>query len=236
MIISFSNIGAWHRLTNGENQDALFSAESEDHIVIALADGVSTCSEAKKGAEIACSAIADLFLRKADYFMSFDSEKIAEFAISHILYKLRQQAEADSKPVEEYSSTVAAVLFDKKSKRLLFLNVGDGIIIATSRDKIGVIAASSDSTSGCCVTTTDGAQAMAKAGVLDAEQIDSVILCSDGAWRNMYSGTRLTPDAQEMLIKQQFGELGEYLKTQNCEDDHSFISMEIQNNSKRTTA
>ena len=113
-------MGANHGDGAGENQDALCHAQNKEFCVISLADGVSTCREAKCGAEIASSAITNLLLKKGDYFLEFGNEQIAELALSHILYELKERAENDSQNLEDYSSTVASVLVDKKKNDRLY--------------------------------------------------------------------------------------------------------------------
>lgn len=236
MISKLSHAGAYHNFDDRKKQDVVLFAENKRYSVISLADGVSSCEKAKTGAQIACEAVTDLLLQKGGYFMEFEKEKITEFAISHILYEIRKKAKADSWKTEDYSSTVASVLYDKETRKLLFLNLGDGIIIGTQKNVCRILAATQDSTFGCCVTTTKNAALVAKAGVLDSGSLDSVIICSDGAWKNMFSGGRFKPEVNRILVSGQFDNLKEYLKLQNNFDDYSFISMKLMNVQRRNAA
>jgi len=236
VIKELSQMGAHHALTCGENQDALCHGKNRDFCVITLADGVSTCKEAKYGAIIASQSITNLFLKKGSYFLEFENDQIADFAISHILSELKQKAEETSCPVEEYSSTVASVLVDKRKKKMLCFNLGDSVILAVGNGKCKVISMPADSSSGCCVTTTKKAASMASVRMCDLGSMESIVICSDGAWREMFSKNRLRPEVAQMLSGNEYDALEDYLNKQNCSDDYSFISLDIRQKSRRKCA
>ena len=237
MIIEFSGTGAFHRDTNGENQDALFHAQNKEYCVISLADGVSTCKRAKTGAEIASRAITNLFFKKGPYFLEAEKKQISEFAVSHILYELKQQAEIDFSSVEDYSSTITSVLVDKVNKRILCFNIGDGIIIASRKGQCRILAMPSDSSRGCCVTTTKNVASMASVDMYDTSSIESIVICSDGAWKKMFDKNRLKPEIEKVLVNSEFDSLKSFLTEQKCYDDYSFISFRMQQkNTRRTSA
>lgn len=229
MIVKESTrIGTHHLNTREENQDVICHAQNQDFCIISLADGVSSCKEAKKGAEIACSAVTNLLLKKGDAFFDTSSGQISESILSHILYQLNQCAAESSSPVEEYSSTLSTILLDKKRKRFLCFHLGDGLILGTQEGKCRVLAMPCDSSSGCCVTTTRQAETMVTVRIMDADLFDSVLICSDGAWRAMYKRNRLKPDVFHLLVNHEFNKLEEFLAQQNCFDDYSFISLDLR--------
>lgn len=225
MIKQLCHIGARHSAEQTENQDALCFGENDRYTVISLADGVSTCKEAKAGAEIASRAVTELLLKKGDYFLEFDRDQIAEFIIAHIFYELKQKAQADLQEVEAYSSTIASVLFDKKTRRLLCFSLGDSLIAATDSGGYRVMIRPADSTNGCCVTTTEKASLLAQVNKTNVGTLDTILICSDGAWGQMYQNNRLKPEVSGMLTAHRLDELREYLIRQNGADDYSFISM-----------
>ena len=231
-----NGIGTHHVDTNGENQDAVCYGHNKKYYVISLADGVTSCNEAKCGAETASKAITNLLLKKGDYFLEFENEQIAEFALSHVLYELSRKAKADSKDVEEYSSTISSVLFDKKHGKMLYFNLGDSIIVATGNGRCRVLAMPSDSSSGCCVTTTKNAKSMVSVKVIDTSCVESVVICSDGAWRQMFSKNKLKPEIANFLANNEYDGLKEFLIKQGCFDDYSFISLDIRQENRRKSA
>lgn len=233
MIAKLSEMGECHALTNGENQDALCHGENKNLCVISLADGVSTCREAKRGASITCRAVTNLFLKKGNYFLKFKNEQIADFVLSHILCELKQQAASSSGSIVDFSSTVASVLVDKKRKKMLCFNLGDGIILASGNGRCKVLCMPADSSSGCCVTTTERAEKMVSVKSCDVGSLESVVICSDGAWRQMYDKNKLRPEVFNILVDNEFDKLKDFLVKQNCPDDFSFISLDMRQRNKR---
>lgn len=237
MVSLLSDIGMYHRETDGENQDVVSQKEGKRYSVISLADGVSTCSRAKTGAAIASASIANLLFKNASFFLEFNEKQIAEYALSHILSELTQQAENDLTNLCEYSSTVASVLYDRVTRKLLFFNLGDSIIIAVENGLCKIVSMPSNSMDGCCVTTTDGAIESIHTGVIEATSLDAIIICSDGAWHHMFEKNKLKPAVAAMLCGKAFNELADYLSAQRCYDDYSFISLDtIQKVDRRKSA
>lgn len=236
MITELSQMGAHHALTDNENQDALCYGKNKDLYVISLADGVSACREAKNGAVIASHAITNLFLKKGTHFLEFDEKQIADFALSHVLCELKQRALDSSQPVEDYSSTIASVLVDTKTKKMLCFNLGDGIILASGNGTCKALCMPADSSSGCCVTTTHKAEKMISVKLCDIGSMESVVICSDGAWREMYDRNRLKPEVSEILSSNDYSALKNFLISQNCFDDYSFISLDMRQNNGRKYA
>lgn len=227
VIYKASHIGRYHEMADGENQDYICTMQDDTSTVISLADGVSSCSMAKAGAEVAGEAVSKLLIRKGDMIMEYDSADIADITVTHIMQELERRARLDREEVEDYSSTIASVLYDRKNGRILCINLGDSIILATSGDDYQIVAVPFDSSEGCCVTTTRNSAMAATATIIDAGTIDSVIICSDGAWRHMFAGNRLKEEVCRILTSGDYAELSDYLSGQNCYDDYSFVAMNI---------
>lgn len=221
-------MGTYHAGTSGENQDVLYHGENSRFSVIALADGVSSCRMAKTGAEIAAHSLTGLLLRKGRFFFEIEKRQIAQITLSHIIFNLKKHSETTNEAVEEYSSTVAAVLVDKKSRMMMSYNLGDGMILAsTDTDECHMISRPSDFVRGCCVTTTEGAENMVSVGITEISSIDSVTILSDGAWKEIY---RLRNDplvAKKLLSGNNSDELTGFFSETACFDDCSFISMKM---------
>lgn len=228
MVSSISQMGSFHADQKKEKQDAVVFKHNGDYWVISLADGVSTCEKAKAGAETACNTITELLLKKGNFFLAFDDNQIAELALSHVLCELKQQAKQEQSAVDAYSSTLASVLYDRKSKKLLYFNLGDSLILAVENGTCRVLSMPSDSLSGCCVTTTKNAVTMTEARVIPVADMEAVVICSDGAWRQFLEQNRLKPEVASLIAHQEFDQLKEYLIKQNCMDDYSFIALEVK--------
>lgn len=228
MIYQYSTIGLRHAATGGENEDALSSGENGRYTAITLADGVSACREARAGAERASTVLKKMLLDKGTDLFDFSGRQIAEVTLCHILYHLERLAEANGGTAEDYSSTISGVLFDRWKDRLLLVNVGDGMILAQGSCGSRILAVPSDSSRGCCVTTTRNACLAATAKVMTAEGLDSVLICSDGVWRHLFENGRLEPEVAELLAGEDWRGLAAYLDSWDRQDDCTFIALDLK--------
>ena len=236
MINQFSNPGEHHSYDNAKNQDAISVAKDKRYIAISLADGVSTCKKSKTGATIACDAINKFLKNKASFFFQFNASQIADITLSLILYELKKQATKDNVDIKEYSSTISCVLIDTKLKKAILINLGDGIIIGTSNGVVKVLSMPDDSTLGCCVTTTQNAINSISVNIIDIETVDSITICSDGAWKELFVKNRIKPEVTNYFLNHEYEMLKNFLTRQNCFDDYSFVSVELETRYWRKSA
>ena len=152
----------------------------------------------------------------------------AKLVLSHILHQLKEQAEKDGCDTNAYSSTVAGVLIDKKNGKMLCLNLGDGLILVTGKGRCRIATMPADSEGGCCVTTTEYAGEMTEVRLLETEAVESVLICSDGAWRAMFEKNKLHPEAGKLLLQKEYEKLGIFLENRKGPDDFSFIAFDIR--------
>ncbi len=232
MVKKLSQTGLYYIDSNTENQDVVRHARNKQFCVISLADGVSGCKEAKSGAEIASGAITNLLLKKGDYFLEFEQEQVAQLVLSHILFELKKCAENTAENIEEYSSTVASVLIDKKRNRMLCFNLGDGMIMASGRGKCRILSMPAESKNGY-VTTTINAYKMVSVRMFDIEFVDSVVICSNGAWKQMFNKSRMKPEIFNLLVNNEYDRLKTFFTGKKCSDDCSFISLNIRQIERR---
>lgn len=232
----FSVAGKHHNYNGENNQDALLHKSTKAYSAIVLADGVSTCEHSKFGASITCKAVVDFLLEHGERLFCMNEQSIAESLISQVLYHLSKVAGEHNHDVEEYSSTLACILYDKKKNRMLYLSIGDSLITATKDDKCYIVAMPSDSRNGCCVTTTLNAAKMAKVGVVDVKEVSSVMICSDGAWHLMYKRNRMLQTIKDAILNHEYKKLKEMLLEKERFDDCSFITMDLGAFSRRTLA
>jgi len=228
MICEWSRTGEYHRETSGENQDCTCSMQHDGNTVITLADGVSTCPMAKEGARTAADALARLMAEKGSLLTGLESERIAGIAAAQVLFELKRKAGREGRAVEDYSSTIAGVLFSRENGKLLCYSLGDSIIIAVSGGRCRILAKPCDSSDGCCVTTTKESEKEAVVRVIDSKGIDSVVICSDGAWRMMFDKNRIRNEVKDILTAGDYELLGDHLSACGGYDDSSFIAMDIK--------
>lgn len=237
MIYKLNERGLHHAEINTENQDCIKTAYNNRFTAIVLADGVSSCKRAREGAEIACGTALKLLYGFSERFMEMNPQETAKTILEHIFFKLKEQADTDNENVTEYSSTLSCVLYDSLEKRMLCLNLGDGMIMASDGGRCRLLAMPEDNGSGICTTTTRGALRAAQCRIIDAGEISSVAVFSDGAWRKLYSGNRLKAEAAKLISDSNYRKLKEFIRLQECLDDFSFVSIGLKDQSEgRRTA
>lgn len=236
MIETYSNAGRRHRQMKQQGQDALAFREKGGAAVIALADGVSSCLFGGEGAGCCAEAAASLLLQKGRSLLCCGGKETAEFITSHIVYEQQRMAKQQGRPAEEYASTLAAVYYDRRAGKFLYCSLGDSLILAVRRGQCEILALPPDSARGCCVTMTEHAERGMQTGILDARGAEAVYIFSDGAWEVLFEGGSLKADARTMLINRWYTDLKEYLQAQKCEDDSSFISIDLKSTARRNAA
>lgn len=227
MFFKLSKTGDFHKKNNIGNQDCLVSGSDKRFSVISLADGVSTCSMAAAGAATAAEAVTEMFVEKGDFFLEFDKETTVDRVISHILFRLNKKAEQSGVEVEEYSSTIASILYDQVTGKMLVLNLGDSLIIGSGNGKCSILSNPSDSSLGCYVTTTKNVAEAVDVQLMSRAGYDSVLICSDGAWKMMVEKDRIRQSIRKMIEHQKYDQLKCFMEKQNNLDDCSFIVMDL---------
>ena len=236
MVYKFSVSGENHKCDKELNQDVVISKCNEKYAVIALADGVSSCLESRKGAEIACEELAVLLEKKGDYFFDYDNSKIAVLVMEHITYKLKQYASMLRIDVNELSSTLAGIIYDKKNKRSLYINLGDGMIMAINGSKCTTISKPVCFPEGCPVTTTKNAYKAVDVNVIDNCSFEAFIIMSDGAW-SLFEGGKDVDDNIEIFVSDRnYKELAKYKNKKKGGDDSSFIVYDFEKPKGRLVA
>ena len=218
-----SRKGRYHREKKLTNQDFVTGGETDRYIVLSLADGVSACKYSRKGAKIACNTAQEMLLSHGERFFSLDSHSAVHCILSKIKHETEKQAVHDT---EEYSCTLACVLFDKKTNKIFYFSFGDSLIMAIEKDRCKILAQPFDSRDGIPPITSRFAENIACAGVTDAN-FESLMLCSDGAWNLMYKRGSLDTEIKKILINKNFNALKSFLKEKNGFDDCSFIAVNL---------
>ncbi len=236
MIEIYSGIGRRHLREGQENQDAVAFREQGPVSVIALADGVSACKWSGQGAACCADAAADLLLQKGGILLDAGHKESADFITSHVVYRQRLLARSQKHPETEYASTLAAVYCDRQAEKLFYCSLGDSLILTVRQGECQITQLPPDSSGGCCVTMTEHAERAMRTGLLDLRGMEAVFVFSDGAWAPLFEGGSLKADACTMIRGRWYADLRDFLKSQSCEDDYSFISIDLCNMARRKAA
>lgn len=236
MITTLSETGSYHKSKNLPNQDVVYSAENERFCFSALADGVTSCPKGDVGARLACRSIADMLLESGEYYFGFSGEKTALYVIGQILENLDLEAKEEGRSINDYSSTLMFVLYDKIKKKFLYFSIGDGIILGGKKDGCKVICQPGFGDAGSFATTTKGVENIAFVGIGDAYEYDSLLMCSDGAWRKMYLRDRMKNEPKLMIQMGNYTGLSEFLRSKDDYDDYSYVSLCFEDSQRRIWA
>ena len=228
MFFSWSETGIYHKNNNEVNQDVIITDENQDMMLAILCDGVSSCKYAKEGAEIAGSSAAIFLSNKYRKLIKYDKRMIAEKTINHVRYDLNKEAKSMDRDVNEYSSTISAVLYDRDEAKLLCVNVGDAIVGALTEDGIEIIEKPQRGYKGCYVTTTKDATQVTDVSVIDADKYKSVFICTDGMWKAFYDGKNISSDIAEKIKGEAFDEMVDAMKCNPEMDDRSMVVMKLR--------
>lgn len=229
---SFSKIGKYHLRNEINNQDAFSMGSNDRFDSIVLADGVSSCKKSGQGAEITVDVVKKIFLENGEIIIKSDVKESSAAVLSVLSKELEKVAKLDNEDVKEYASTLAAVLIDRKTKNAFAMNLGDSMIIGIKGVDVNIVGMPCDSSMGIPSTITnlsnhftDSIKINSKDG---AFRFDTYVLCSDGAWREMFNKGKLHNNVKYMLLKRDFNKLRNYLKERNTDDDCTFIALDIE--------
>ena len=212
----YSKIGEWHKKNNKENQDTVYSFENDDIVFCAVADGVSSCKNSKVGAELACEAAGKLCRQEYKYFFAIEKDTAKWLIVSYIQKQILKYAERNKQKPEDYASTLCFVCIDKHSKQMMTFTLGDSRIYFI-RDKEAIPCVGSAQyceDNRTYVTMTKNADYEAAITFEDFTSCDSVLLCTDGVWRNF---------SNQFLKIMDCDLLAEYLDAHNISDDCTFL-------------
>lgn len=224
----YKKTGNYHIANGLPNQDCVWEAENEIIKVAIIADGVSTCKNSLKGAEIVCKAVGEILLDEAEYIFASGKEKTAGLIAAYIYKKLLIEANVQKEKVESFSSTISFVCFNKAIGKVMTFVLGDSLIYGIKGDSF-LLACSpviSDE-NGILTTTTHGIEDYIDINIFSTDDYSRFVLCTDGAWRTFYKDGRLQKNISSMINCKHIESIKKYFDAQNCFDDCSCIIMNI---------
>lgn len=208
-----------------ENQDAAAAAENERYSVAVLADGVSSCTQARRGAQLACDTAARLLLGCPDFFMSATHDEIVRVILRNVLHALETEAAEQGLAAEDYSSTLSFALYDRAKGTTLLFQLGDGLILGCDGEACIPLIQPGTSRNGTCVTTTRNAKLQCVTRFVTNQEAASIMLLTDGAWRSLVSGGTLRTDAARAFLEGNHAALQDILLQAQPQDDHTVLIM-----------
>lgn len=218
MLHSYTRTGNYNISRNYANQDAVYEAHNSRYVFIALADGVSECEYADRGACTACCAAADIMLNETERVLEFPDAKLAYLMIEHIRYTLEQTFATND--IGAYSSTLAFALVDKKTGRAILFNLGDGAAFRVNSGRMFTEMMPKRQGGLPAQTTTSGAHRAAEVKRVRLRPGESLMLFSDGMTDAF---TRNAP-VMENVRSCDFRGIDREMEAINTDDDASYIA------------
>jgi len=123
-----SGKGEAHLKAGKPNQDAIGFNALDDSFVIALSDGLGSCSNAQIGAQTAVLLCNNIFIEIANGQLSFESNSIIK-RLSDLWNESFPKIVA-----KEYSATLKAVFLI--GSKLIAISVGDGLLFIRSNNTV----------------------------------------------------------------------------------------------------
>lgn len=225
MKMLYQKSGSYHLMNGYENQDAVLKAESPTAEIIVLADGVSDCNKARRGAQIACEAVSDILLNETEYIFSCEKEKIKGLLTSYVRSQLQREARLTLTDVNEYASTLSFVCRNKISNEVLTFMLGDSMIYSVTDGRLAAEGSPVlTHTSAVYTTTTPCNERLAAAEIRQCGREEKFMIASDGAWRSFYTDGVLSDEVRSAVI---CNGIADFLEQRQCRDDCSIVILDV---------
>lgn len=217
-MLIYTKKGIYHQDHGEVCGDILLTHQDDTRTVIVVADGVSTCEFGAEGADIAAHAAMDYITDRFDSSLLIPSVW-GRLMLQAVEQALRSQAKALNHPWKEYACTLLTVVIDYEKGTLEYCNLGDGLLLAIRENGCSIVGMPQLCAAGCPVITTMGASRLARFGSAPLDSIESILACTDGAWKLMYRRDRLLPEVRQQLMAGQYEAVLNYIDKQQNFDD-----------------
>ena len=215
-IQAWSLRGSTHRKNNEPNQDSVSCNQTNRFFVISVADGVGSCASAYEGALLAARCATETLSENGASAFS------PELLLGAVAETLKKQSEMTKKPLPDFSSTLASVVWDRQENKLFYLSLGDSLLLTVSRSgKCRILSEPCDSTDGIPTTTHRNPAFYTQSRMLCADDIETVLILTDGAWRPMFYRTKMRKELQDAIENGDFAYILSFLEKADVSDDAS---------------
>ncbi len=233
-VLQFSLVGSFHSQKNAKNEDVILRKSTENFELIALADGASCCKYARIGAKIACQTVVDLFLGCFSLFFNSSLEKCTRLITDEIYKRLLSFSSEKGCDVTELSSTLCFACLNKQTRRIFLFQLGDSNIYLISQCEVSSLCPKIKQRQG--FTANKDAYRYANVFFSDVSSFNSVLLCSDGAWKLMYNKNIFDKNLCEYLKQKHYSRLLSFIVSKTRPDDTSCILLDLTRHSLKGEA
>lgn len=152
------------------------------------ADGVSSCINGKRGAQIACLQADGVLSGNEEAFFHFDSRKTSYLVLEQVVCEIRREAKRYGYIPESYASTLMFCCIDRMLRKALLFNLGDGAVCGISKGRCSYLIPpdrASDNPCLCPQTMTEDAFKSASVKTVDLEKDIVIFMSTDGLLHEM---------------------------------------------------
>lgn len=199
----------------------MFFKKNERFDFYAVADGVSSCTNSKKGAEISCRVACDVMMNEFDYYIDIPNQKAAWLIVEYIKRKLTEYADKSLQNFETFASTLCFVCIDKISGKALSFTLGDSHLYIMNSNEISLAKGTKLYENNIvCATVTKNAEEAVTINHYNKEEYNGFVLCTDGIWKLLFNENNKSCEPQ---TAEDHKELIERLKTKKIQDDATVL-------------
>ena len=131
LLASVSDVGENHRILCMPNQDAVGYKCLDGDFVLAVSDGVGSCSMSQRGANIAVEVCIVAFLRLKKHTLEFKDQTLSGFILDEWRRNVGNEAS-----LNDHSTTLKVVF--KVGSVVKLLSLGDGIVAVSSNGRFQI--------------------------------------------------------------------------------------------------
>lgn len=220
-MLTYFRTGLRHLASGTECQDTVYTREAGTLRFYAIADGASSCENSRLGAETACRAAADYYLRYHATLDDCSDEKIAYLILDQVRFSLEELAREKNIAPGSLSSTLTFCCVDTQTLEMLAFQLGDGAVYLADRNT------THQSMAPCCcrtappLTLTRNAYKAAQIRRFSLTPGAQILLCTDGLLK-LLSGPR-GEDIRACLDRRDWDGLCDILDEAESQDDCSLL-------------
>ena len=185
-LVTVSDIGSNHRALFMPNQDSVdFTINGED-FVLAVSDGVGSCSKAELGSKEAVASCVRVFTLIKNRIIEFESDNVVDALINEWRVALKHEN------LDDCCATLKAIF--KIGQVMKVVSVGDGFI-AVSSDGLNLLSPTEETAfsneTSCLCSKIEPRDFWTSNFNLDTHKPYAALCCTDGVAKGIMEGQEL---------------------------------------------
>ena len=132
--------GRLHKKMNLACQDAVGGGEEKGILVITAADASSMNDYGEKGARLAVETLKELLLYHFDEVYQMSKRDIQYNVIIQVRKKQYEFCDLHGIEIDDIKSTLMAFAYERKTRRIIMLHLGDGYIVTKSKERYRIVS------------------------------------------------------------------------------------------------